>query len=261
MMKISTSRISIVAMALGVSCPAFAVSNYIPTDLSAFTDPFAQSLIQVVAIGADHHAYMPATPLGVSLGFDLGFDVTYVSFPSDFRNALGIGTGLSALDIPAGVPLPKLNIHKGLPLGLDLGFSFMSLSGGTSTLFSSYGGEAKWAFISGTGLPSVAARASFSSNTLFFIQTHTYSLDVLASKDLVVFDPFVGAGMQFWSGDLSIPIGIPGLPATVSSHQSGANPRIYGGIMFKAVFLKLVFEGDYSTSGVSSLGGKLSFGF
>ena len=49
-------------------------------------------------------------------------------------------------------------------------------------------------------------------------------MDVVASKTLSwFFDPYVGLGIQFASGDLDVPVGgATGLPVAISGHQSFA---------------------------------------
>lgn len=239
---------------------AQALTSYSPSDLSAFGDASVKSVVQTVGIGSDHHAYMPATAIGITLGVDVGLDLTYIAFPTEFQQALATATGQAASQIGSGAPLPKLNIHKGLPFGIDLGFSFMSLSNGGSNLYKSYGGDIKWAFLRGMTVPAVALRLSGSYNNLFFIRTHTYAVDLMVSKDLVLIDPYAGAGLQFWSGELSVPAGVP-TPAGVSLSQSGTNPRVFAGAMLKLAILRLAAQIDYSTAGLTTYGGKVSFGF
>jgi hypothetical protein len=246
---------------LGVTSSAFAVTNFTPTDLSSFSSGTVTTLVQTVGIAADHHAYMPATALGLLLGLDVGVDATYLPFPTDFTNAIALATGQSASAIGSGAVLPKVNVHKGLPFGIDVGGSFMSIPQGNQTVFSSYAGEIKWAFVNRAVLPSVAARFSAAYNNLYFLTTHTYTFDVLASKNLFLIDPYVGAGLQFWSGDIAVPSGIPSLPSGISTHASGMNPHVYGGLMLKLAILHLVAEADYSTAGLTTFGGKASIGF
>jgi hypothetical protein len=249
--------------AIGSSSGARAAQNFNLSTLSGFSNSSVESLVKTVGIASDHHAYMPASPLGILLGFDLGIDVTYVSFPDEFRQALATASQKSTADLPGGAGLPKLSFHKGLPMGIDVGFSFMKLpdtSNSGHDLYNSYGGDIKWAFIQGAALPAVAARFSASWNNLYFIKTKTFSFDALVSKDLFIIDPYAGAGLQFWSGELSVPGGVQ-VPGGISTSASSASPRVFAGALLKLTFLKVAAEADYSTSGVTSLGGKVSLGF
>lgn len=233
--------------------PTFNVGN-----LSAFTATQVNSLIQTMAIAGDHHAYQPATSLGL-IGFDIGVDGTVVTFPTDFVNALASATGGATSTIPSLLILPKLNIHKGLPFGIDLGFSYVGLGTSTQTELQSYGADIKYAILDG-GLvaPTLALRLSGSLTTFSFLQTRAYSLDVIFGKNFVFIDPFVGAGVSMWSGSLNVPV-TSGL--TVSAASSGTNPRVFAGVQLKLGFFHVTGEMDYSTTGLSTWGFKAGFGF
>ena len=247
---------------LGASSQAFAISTISPTDLSGLAFSDISTMIQTVGVAADYHDYMPATALGLLLGFDIGIDGTYLAFPSSVQQR--DRAGLRSVDFADHfglLLLPKLNLHKGLPFGIDVGASLSTYSSGGQKVFSSYGGEIKYAFINNMALPTVAVRGSYTSNTLYFLSTSTYTFDVVASKNLILLDPYVGAGLQFWSGSLTVPTGIPQLPASVSANASGSNPHVYGGAMLKLAVLRLDGQLDYSTAGFTTFGGKDSIGF
>jgi len=249
-------------LAAGAVAPlrAFAISTITPTDLSGFTDSMVSTLVQTVGIAADHHAYMPASSMGMLLGFDVGVDSTYVAFPAAFAAALAQASGQSSSQVPSGLLLPKLNAHKGLPFGIDVGASFMVLYDSGQSVFTTYGGELKWTFVRGLALPSVAVRGSYTSNSLYFLNTNTTTVDLVVSKSLILLEPYVGGGMQFWSGSLSVPSSVP-QASGLSLSASGSNPHFYGGAMLKLALLRLDIEADYSTMNLATLGGKVSIGF
>lgn len=258
----SNIRCALTALAaLCVSSSAFAITNVTPTDLSGLTSDSVSALVQTVGIVGDFRSYMPATPLGMLLGFDVGIDMTYLSLPSTFASALALASGQSTSQLPSGFVLPKINVHKGLPYGLDVGASFITTSDAGQTVYSSYGGDIKWAFLNKPLIPVVAFRASFTSDTIYFLNAHTYTFDVVASKDLFILDPYVGAGLQMWSGSISVPSTIPQLPSGVSTDASGTNAHMYAGAMFKLVIFRFVAQVDYSTAGFTTFGGKFSVGF
>lgn len=230
---------------------------FIPSDVSSLTNSSVEALLKTVGVGADHRAYMPASDLGIALGFDVGIDFTAIKPPQEFIDAFALVTGQS---IPTYIPLPRLNIHKGLPFGIDLGFSYL---GYTDPGFSvkMVGGEVKWAFIRGKALPAVAARVSGNYSSLGFLNSRSYKFDITASKSLVVAEPYVGTGLQIWSGELSYPATVGSLPVDVSGKASGTNPHFYAGLMMKLIAFRVSAEYDYSTTGVSTVGGKVSLGF
>jgi hypothetical protein len=241
--------------------PAWAFTNYSPATYAQATNDSVSSLINLVGIGADHHAYLGAAPLGL-VGFDVGIDATYISLPSSFVSAISLVTNTPASSVPAGIPVPKLNLHKGLPGNVDLGFSFSTFPDSAGNrLFVAYGADVKWAFLRPLVYPTVAARASWSYNGLFFMRTHTYSLDLVASKTyFYLLEPYGGVGMQIWSGEVSLPAGVPAPPTGVQLNQSGVTPRFFGGLVFRVPGIRITAEADYSTASVFTLGGKLSFG-
>lgn len=247
------------SLTLGTSS-AFAITAVTPTDLSTLSADSVTSLIKTVGVASDHRAYAPATALGVMLGIDVGLDATYFSLPTEFATALATASGQTASQLPSGLLLPKLNIHKGLPFGIDVGGTFMSLSSNGSKVFSSYGGEIKWAFINNAALPAVAVRASYSSNSVYFLDTSALTFDVTASKNLLLIDPYVGLGLQRWSGSVNVPATVP-VPPGIALDASGAAFHVYGGLQLKLAILKIVGEAGYSTAGLTTLGGKVSIGF
>lgn len=216
------------------------------------------SLLKTVALGAEHRDYMSASDLGIALGFDLGVDVRVIKVPSAFGDALNIVTGQS---IPAYIPVPRLVFHKGFPFGVDLGFSYFGVNTPDVSI-KMYGGEVQWSFLRGNlAMPSMALRATANYSALGFINTHTYKADIVASKSLLLLEPYFGAGLQSWSGDLNFPVHLGPLPATISGHSSGSNTHYFGGLIFKLLFARIAVEADYSTARVTSYGMKLSLGF
>ncbi len=259
-------RVFLLSMVLSVvvSRPVWAIEQQLPVDLSGLNNDLTTALIRTVALGADHRAYMPATPMGLAIGLDAGVDFTAVAVPKEFASALALSTGKAESTLPTVIPVPKLSLHKGFPGGFDLGFSYATskMLLGQEDLFNVFGFDLKWAFIDGGNVkPAVAARFAYSKSKLWFMSTNTFSIDAVASKNLYVIDPYVGAGLKIWSGDLAIPVGIPGLPLTVSGSHSSVNPHIFAGLPFKMMLLRLTVEIDYNLAGMTSYGGKISFNF
>ena len=260
-----TSRWKVAGL-LGLLClsagerPARAVENYIPSDFTLLTDDLTKTLVQTVAIGTDHRAYSAATPLGVMLGIELGVDVTGIKIPADFKSAIVLTSGVSADSVPDLVPVPTLQIRKGFPLGVDVGFSYSHLATTAGVIYNSMGGDIQWAFLRNKmKAPTLALRVSYASEKLFFIKSHQYSFDLVASKRLFIIDPYVGAGFQVWSGELDVPEGVP--TGTVTLTKSGNDPRFFVGLPLKLLVLKFTAEAAYSLGKIVTYGGKFSFSF
>ena len=230
-------------------------------NFSAVSDAAANSLIKTVGIGADYRAFMPASPLGLLVGVDIGVDATSITLPQSFQTAMGIVTG-NASNVPGSMLLPRLSVHKGLPLNLDVGLSYFAYN--TSSYNNKvFAGSLKWAVIKGgMTAPAVAVRASETFTQLFFMTSHTYKVDALVSKSLPLIEPYVGGGLQFGAGDISLPQGgANGLPAGTNTHQSFSALHFYGGLPLSLAIFKLTGEFDYSLAGMTSYGLKASLAF
>lgn len=243
-------------LGLLLSTNVFALSPINPSNFSTFGSGEVTTLIRTAAIGADHHAYMPASSLGLLLGIDVGVDLTVVSVPTDFINLVQAASGNTG-SVPSTLPLPKLNIHKGLPFGIDVGVSWTNIAG----ILNGWGADVKWNFTPEIVPFNFAARFSLNSMRIWYINTSTYSLDALLSKKFLILEPYVGAGLQYWNGSLDIPASATQLPVGISASAGGINPRFFGGIGLRLLFIRVVAELDYSTSGITNYGAKASVTF
>jgi hypothetical protein len=247
-----------------VAKPAFAYSfgNYTVSNLSAVDQSMVHELVSTVAVGTTHRAYMPASAMGWAIGIDVGVEATGVRLPSDFRTTIGTISQSAASDIPSVVPVPRLNLHKGLPFGLDVGASYISYQDKIKVV----GGDLKWTFTDLMKVSPIAGaiRFNYTSETLWYLKAHNFQSDLLFSKNLFFIEPYFGAGLQFWSGHIEVPTGLPsgsGLPSSVSGSDSGTNAHFFAGIPLKMGVFWLTPEADYSTAKIVSFGSKFSFNF
>jgi hypothetical protein len=252
-MKTDFLRIGAVAFFWCVSAQAQIID---PTSFSNLTAGYVGSLVETTGLSGIHRPYAAATPLGVAVGLEIGADVTYVMLPQTFREALQVGAQVA--NPPQGVPIPKISIRKGLPAGIDLGLSGIYYTG-----ILIFGGDLQWALLKGTGpLPAIAIRGGYTYSQLFFLQTHAAFADALISKNLAVFDPYVGGGAQFVSGSIQVPAAIAGtLPAGINTSSTGALGHVFGGFALKLFIVKIVAEADYNFNGSYTLGGRFAFSF
>ncbi|MGE0614663.1 MAG: hypothetical protein AB7P04_03405 [Bacteriovoracia bacterium] len=236
-----------VALISSLGTAAHADFTYDPAQLSALTTSLKDAMLKTAGYQTEHRSYRSATPLGVALGLDVGVDVTLVSFSDDFRSALttvgNSGSNSSSL------PLPRLNIHKGLPAGIDLGFSWIAYGG-----YSLIGFDLQWAFVRSPML-SLAARTSYTKAKLSYINSNTLSFDVLGSLPIGIIDPYLGFGLQTARGSLNFDTGT--LP--ISGDGSYAAGHLFFGLPIKLFILKLTAEYNMNFSGYSTYGAKLSF--
>lgn len=220
------------------------------TNISAFTDGFVSSIIKPIAISGEFKPYRPATPLGLGLGLDIGTDVTLITLPSDFLAALSAVGGT----LTSPLPVVRLQLHKGLPGGIDVGGSYF----GYGAALRLWGLTGQWAFI--TSPLAIAFRATYTNIYLSIVSAYSLNFELVASRSLAIIDPYVSVGFQTGGG--SINTGGLSLPVAVTI----PNPTFSGlktalGLEIKLAFLKIAGEWSYNTLGQSALGGKAGLSF
>lgn len=259
---IGVSASLLVSSVAADSAYAYNFNGYSVSNLSSVTQSMVHDLISTVAVGTTHRAYMPASSMGWAIGIDIGVEATGVKLPNSFRDTIGTISQTAASQIPSVVPVPRLNLHKGLPFGLDVGASYVAYQDKIKVI----GGDLKWAFTDFISASPVAGaiRLNYTSETLWYLKAHNFQTDLLISKNLFFIEPYVGAGLQMWSGNIEVPTGLPassGLPASVSANDSGTNAHIFAGAPLKLGLFWITPEADYSTAKVVSFGSKFSFNF
>ena len=133
-----------------------------------------------------YKAITPAEPLG-GLGFDIGFEVSSTNLETDALQQVTTG------DAPSTLYVPKVHIHKGLPLGFDVGAFYTSVP---TTNFGLVGGELRYALYKGSALtPAVSLRGSFSQLTgVNDLNLQTRGVELSISKGFAFITPYAGIG-------------------------------------------------------------------
>ncbi|MDP3699671.1 MAG: hypothetical protein Q8R72_02060 [Hylemonella sp.] len=164
-------------------------------DLSALGN-LSQSEFRTVSedLGAAF-SYKPIAPTeaqGIT-GFDIGLEVT----GTDISRSAGALSRAGASDSSMNTLLvPKLHLHKGLPLGIDVGAFIANIQAINANL---YGAEVRYALLDGgVATPAIGVRGAYTQltgvNQLAF---STRSLDISISKGFTVLTPYAGVG-QVW---------------------------------------------------------------
>jgi hypothetical protein len=167
-------------------------------DISGITsqDVFGD-LVKDLGAAVSYKSVAPAEPLG-TLGFDFSFEVsgTSVENKSSFDQAV---TGGNA---PSTLYVPKLHVHKGLPLGFDVGAFYTSVP---TTNMNMFGGELRYAILEGnTVMPALAVRGTYSRlSGVTNLDLNTTGLELSISKGFAMFTPYAGIGTVRYSGDAS----------------------------------------------------------
>lgn len=242
-----------------------------PLDPSQFADPttllgfdIVSPIVKSIGLTTAHRAYEPATSLGTFVGLDMGVEVTLAKLPEDFATALTQAGSPGASNIPF-LPVPRINLHKGLGPKAELGLS--------GILYRSYriiGLEAKFVIAQPEEGPTWAFRMNYTSCILTVpdtvtleLSTKTFEPEIVVSRRLDWAEPYIGIGYMAAIGTLKITVD---LPDPLPDQESSATGRGGGflaftgvGLRAPALGLKLTLEGSYSTEDAHTLGVKFGF--
>lgn len=201
-------------------------------------------LSEDLTAAASYKGVIPAKPLGIT-GFDLGLEVT-ATRPAH----RDVWERASSDSVPSTVYVPKLHLHKGLPLGIDIGAFYSSVPGSNINL---WGAELRYAILEGGVVqPAVSVRGTYTKLTgVDQLDFHTKGLELLVSKGFTVFTPYAGVG-RVWA------VSEPRVANLAKEEFSQGKYFVGGNLNLGLVNLSL--EGD-KTGGVTSYGLKAGFRF
>jgi len=185
----------------------------------------------------------PGNALGIT-GFDVGVELTQSKIENSGILKQAGGSDSSNLFIP------KLHVHKGLPLGFDIGAFVGRVSGVDANLF---GAEVRYQIVEdGLTTPSLALRVSGSKMTgISQTSLSTVAADLVLSKKLAFVTPYVGAG-SVRSADKP-KVGT----LTESTNTQG---RVFVGVNANFLLSNVAIEAE-RLGGVNSYSAKLGFRF
>lgn len=179
-----------------VTAPAVAGDNDInmkqfPSEQELFGD-----LIKDLGSAMSYRAVTPAEPLGLLLGIDVGLEVTGSKMKNDQNGWKSATSDNGHNTIYNG----KIHVHKGLPLGIDVGAYFGSVA---DSNMKSMGGEIRYAILEGsTVTPALAVRGSYTSMTgVDDLDLNTAGLELSISKGFLMATPYAGLGAIRYEGE------------------------------------------------------------
>ena len=177
-------------------------------------------------------AYRPQTPtepLGIT-GFDIGVGLTAARI-----NNIAILERVTSDSASETIPVPSLRIHKGLPLGFDVGLIYAAIPGSNLEYI---GGELRYALLlGGIAAPAIGVRGSLTKlRGVEQLEVDTRGLDISISKGFAFFTPYAGVG-RVWVE--SQPKGVPGL----AKEEFELN-KAFIGLGFKLALLNINLEAD-----------------
>ncbi|MBI3898306.1 MAG: hypothetical protein HY308_08415 [Gammaproteobacteria bacterium] len=191
-----------------------------------------------------YKAIAPAEALGVT-GFDLGFETSATRVENSAAWEVATGDSVSTLYVS------RLHLHKGLPLGIDVG-AFIGQVPGSNVSFA--GAELRYAIIKGgIATPAVGARATYTKlsgvNQLDFSTT---GVELTVSKGFAVFTPYAGIGEVWASAD-------PQNVANVTSEDVSLT-KYYVGTNINVAVINVAIEAD-RTGDATSYSAKFGWRF
>lgn len=192
-----------------------------------------------------------AEPLG-KMNFYVGID--YSRTPIDQHNPAWINTFTHPdADCPLGdaTSIPTLRARLGVSENMDVGAYWTTAPGGN---YGMVGGEVKYAFLrESENLPAAAVRGSVTILTgVPDYDLNIYSVDLVASKKIAMFTPYVGLreGMA---------IGTETTSKVNLDKESLLLTQGYAGVAYSIWMLNLVAE--YNISNVNTLAFGIGFNF
>lgn len=202
------------------------------------------SLSKDLAAGISYKGVQPAEPYGI-IGFDVGVGVSTLRIENS--DAWGAASG----DASSNLPLTRISVNKGLPLGFDVG-AFLAKAPGSNV--DVVGAQLRYALIEGgVAMPAVGLRAAMSRlNGVDDLDLDTRSLDLSISKGLGPVTPYAGIG-RVWSE--ATPDAATGLAA-----EDFAQTKKFIGARFSLLALQFSVEAD-QTGDAETYSLKLGFGF
>ncbi|MGC2165458.1 MAG: hypothetical protein WA632_05540 [Gallionella sp.] len=228
---------------LGFSAHSVFAAN-INIGTAGFTQAKFKLFSEDLGSALSYKAVTPAEPLGIT-GFDLGIEVSSTKMNNSTLWADATGTSRSTL------PVPKLHVHKGLPLSIDVGAFYSSVP---TTNIKLYGGELRYAIMEGgIALPAVAIRGSLSKLTgVDQLSFSTKGLDISISKGIAMLTPYAGVG-KVWVD--STPNGVPPL-----TEESFSQNKIFAGANLNFGLTNIAVEYD-KTGSAQTYSAKLGLRF
>jgi hypothetical protein len=210
--------------------------------LSNLTQSDFRTVSEDLGAAFSYKPIAPTAALGVT-GFDIGLEVT----GTDISKSAGALSRAGASDSSMSTLLvPKLHLHKGLPLGIDIAAFMANIPAINANLV---GGELRYALIDGgVATPAVGVRAAFTNlNGSSQLSFSTRSVDVSISKGFTLFTPYAGIG-QVWVNSTPNVAGL--------SNESFTQGKIFAGANLNMGLVNFALEGD-KTGNTTSWGLKM----
>jgi hypothetical protein len=193
-----------------------------------------RDLARDIGSAFSYKGVVPATPLG-TVGFDVGLEVTETRMEHSRVFALA-GAGEHSRLV-----LPKLHVHKGLPLNFDVSAFVAAVPDVDARLA---GAALRWTLADdGWVFPAVGVRVSGTRATgTGDLKVSTAAIDALVSKKFTSVTPYAGAGT------VRIQASATGTPLR---EERVSEARVFGGVNVNLLAANVAVEAEKMGDNVS----------
>ena len=238
---------ALTAAALLVLAPLGHADDIDLTQLLGVQGDFRQ-LSEDLGAALSYKPVAPAEPLGL-LGIDIGLEITVTDLQGSnvYERATGSSSNSDYLLVP------KLHVHKGLPLRLNVDAFYSTVPDSNIELF---GGAVGFALIEGgVTLPALTVRAAATKlSGVDGLDLDTQSIELTVSKGFALLTPYGGIGRVHVKSE---PTGIAALGLRKESFDLD---KVYAGLNINLGLINLAFEAD-QTGDAASYSAKFGFRF
>lgn len=196
-----------------------------------------------------YKAVTPAKPLGL-LGFDIGAEAT----ATKLQNPGILQAATQSSSKPTYIVVPKLHLHKGLPLGFDIDGFYSAVPASNVKLV---GGSLSYALLKGgVTEPAISLRGTYTKMTgVDELDFKTKGVELSISKGFALFTPYAGVGRIKTDSDPKGMAAAAGL-----TNESFSQNKYFLGANLNLGIVNLALEGD-KTGDATSYSVKLGLRF
>lgn len=193
----------------------------------------------------------PAEPLGL-LGFDFGIEATV----TNLENAAILERATGSSDTMSDVIVPKVHVHKGLPLRINVDAFYSSVPDSNIELV---GGAIGFAILKGgVTMPALTLRAAATQvRGVDQLDFDTQSVELTISKGFAFLTPYAGIGRVSVTSE---PKGAAAAPPASLTKEEFDLDKVYVGLNINMGLANLALEGD-QTGDATSYSAKFGFRF
>ncbi len=229
------NKLTMSVAALCLTAPMLASASNDFNALNTLSQAQFKTLSENLGAITSYKAVSPAEPLGMT-GIDVALEITATELDSKVFDLVSTG----GWDLST-IPVPKIHVHKGLPLNLDVGAFITKVP---ETDFVLWGGEIRYAFVEGgIATPAVAGRLTYSSmEGVDEIELSNTGVELSVSKGFAILTPYVRVGKIFTK---SKAVGIASL-----DEESVDMNKVFVGLNINLgtnIGLEIDKTGDYTT--------------